>query len=74
MICQDVVRDTMQKLARGVSLREIRQSIDARYRDRADYLARVRAAAEDLVARRYLLAEDIDTVVGYAADRWDALT
>ena len=49
-------------------------SIDERYRDRDDYLARVRAAAEDLVARRYLLAEDVDTVVAHAAERWDALT
>ena len=35
MICQDVVRDTMQKVAQGVKLSEIRQAIDARYRDRA---------------------------------------
>jgi hypothetical protein len=43
-----------------------------RYRDRDDYLTRVRAAAEELVSRRYLLAEDSDMAVQIAAERWDA--
>jgi hypothetical protein len=42
-----------------------------RYRDRDDYLARVRAAAEELVSARYLLAEDIDMAVQIAAERYD---
>jgi hypothetical protein len=49
-----------------------RPAIEERYRDRADYLARVRAAAEQLVAQRHLLPEDVDTVVADAAARWDA--
>jgi hypothetical protein len=49
-----------------------RPAIEERYRDRGDYLARVRAAAEQLVAQRYLLPEDVDTVVADAAARWDA--
>jgi hypothetical protein len=49
-----------------------RPSIAERYRDRADYLARVRAAAERLVAERYLLAEDVDLVVRTAGARYDA--
>ncbi len=49
-----------------------RPSIEERYRDRADYLAQVRAAAEALVAQRYLLAEDIDVSLSLAAARYDA--
>ena len=49
-----------------------RPSIEERYRDRDDYLARVRAAAEALVAQRYLLAEDVDLAVELAGERYDA--
>ena len=49
-----------------------RRSIEERYRDRDDYLTRVRAAAEILVDRRYLLAEDVDAVVAASAARYDA--
>ncbi|MCC6174953.1 MAG: hypothetical protein IT305_06585 [Chloroflexi bacterium] len=49
-----------------------RRSIEERYRDRADYLARVRAAAKGLVEQRYLLAEDVDLAVRLAAERYDA--
>lgn len=49
-----------------------RPAIAERYRDREDYLARVRAAAEALVAGRYLLAEDVDLVMQTAGQRWDA--
>ena len=37
-----------------------------RYADRGDYEARVRDAAEELVAERYLLAEDVDLVTADA--------
>ncbi|RLT35221.1 MAG: hypothetical protein DWI59_04370 [Chloroflexi bacterium] len=50
-----------------------RLSIEERYRDRDDYLAQVRAAAEALAADRYLLAQDIDVAVANAGARWDAL-
>jgi hypothetical protein len=49
-----------------------RAAIAERYRDREDYLSRVRAAAEQLVADRYLLAEDLELVVGTAAEKYDA--
>jgi hypothetical protein len=58
-----------ERLATG----DPRPSIEERYRDRADYLARVRAAAERLAAQRYVLAEDVDLCVELAAERWDAL-
>jgi hypothetical protein len=49
-----------------------RRSIAERYRDRKEYLARVRAAAEQLAADRYFLPDDVDLVVRNAADRYDA--
>ncbi len=49
-----------------------RPSIAERYRDRDDYLARVRLAAERLVSQRYLLAQDVELVVALAAERYDA--
>jgi hypothetical protein len=51
-----------------------RASLEERYADRASYLARVNAAAADLVAQRYLLAEDQAAVVARAMARWDAVT
>jgi hypothetical protein len=50
-----------------------RPSVEERYRDRDDYLARVRAEAEQLTTQRYLLDEDVEVVVEQAAARWDAL-
>jgi Alpha/beta hydrolase domain len=47
-----------------------RPAIAERYRDRDDYLARVRAAAEELATQRYLLAEDVPIVVALAAERY----
>jgi hypothetical protein len=49
-----------------------RRSIEERYGDREAYLARVRAAAEELVAQRYMLAEDIETALMLAGQRYDA--
>jgi hypothetical protein len=49
-----------------------RPSIEERYRDREDYLAQVRAAAEALVQQRYMLAEDVDLAVALAGERYDA--
>jgi hypothetical protein len=48
-----------------------RPSIAERYRSRDDYLARVREAAVALVAEGYLLDEDIETSLGFAASFWD---
>jgi hypothetical protein len=47
-----------------------RPSIAERYRDREDYLAKLRAAAEALVTQRYLLAEDVENVVERGAAQW----
>jgi hypothetical protein len=49
-----------------------RPSIGERYRDRADYLERIRAAAHELVERKYLLAEDLEVCVEIAGARYDA--
>jgi hypothetical protein len=51
-----------------------RPSIEERYRDRDDYLARVRRAAEALVADRWLLAEDVDGLIRGAGRLYDLLT
>jgi hypothetical protein len=49
-----------------------RASVAERYRDRADYEARVRVHAERLAAARYILDEDIDLAVRNAVARYDA--
>jgi hypothetical protein len=51
--------------------RDPRRSIEERYRDRADYLARVRREAEAMVSVRHLLAEDVEAVVERAGVLWD---
>ncbi len=51
-----------------------RPSVAERYGDRDGYIARVRAAAEELAARRHILPDDIDLVVQNALDRHDAFT
>jgi Alpha/beta hydrolase domain len=45
-----------------------RPSLDERYRDKADYVAKVRAAAAALERARYLLAEDVERIVQRAND------
>ncbi|MFJ3899846.1 alpha/beta hydrolase domain-containing protein [Streptomyces sp. NPDC090083] len=45
-----------------------RASVRERYRDSADYVARVKAAAEELVARRLLLGEDVERATTAATD------
>ncbi|HLZ73320.1 MAG TPA: alpha/beta hydrolase domain-containing protein [Dehalococcoidia bacterium] len=47
-----------------------RRSIAERYTDRDDYLQRVRAAADELIARRLLLSEDLPVVMERAAAGW----
>ena len=51
--------------------RDPRSSVEERYRDREDYLARVTAAANDLVKQGYLLEADVPSVVQIAQRRWD---
>jgi hypothetical protein len=50
-----------------------RPSIQERYASRDDYLEQVRAAAENLVGQRYLLAQDVALCVDIAAARYDAV-
>jgi hypothetical protein len=49
-----------------------RASIAERYGSRDDYLTRVREAARSLVKDGYLLEEDVDTSLVFAARMWDA--
>lgn len=51
-----------------------RLSIAERYAGRDDYLNQVRDAAQNLVTRRFLRAEDVSAIVGENATRWDYLT
>src|SRR4029450_6999962 len=48
-----------------------RRSIAERYASRDDYLAQVRQAAQTLVQAKYLLAEDVDEIIGQAAQHYD---
>ncbi|HEY7294635.1 MAG TPA: alpha/beta hydrolase domain-containing protein, partial [Dehalococcoidia bacterium] len=49
-----------------------RRSIAERYAGRDEYLSQVRAAANELIARRLLLAEDLPAVLERAAASWAA--
>jgi hypothetical protein len=51
-----------------------RQSIAERYRDRDDYLSKLRAAAQELIKGRYLLPEDVENVVKRGQAQWEFLT
>lgn len=50
-----------------------RPSLAERYRDREEYLERVRRAAEDLVRDRFLRKEDLEAAVDQAGAAWNAL-
>jgi hypothetical protein len=50
-----------------------RRSIAERYASRDDYLEQVRQATHALVREGYLLAEDVEEVVGQAAQHYDVL-
>jgi hypothetical protein len=60
--------DEATRAARG----DPRKSLAERYRDEADYAAKVRAAAVALAAERYLLEEDVEPVVAAAVARYRA--
>jgi hypothetical protein len=60
--------DEATRVARG----DPRRSLAERYRDEADYCAKVRAAAVQLAAERYLLEEDVERVVEAAVVRYRA--
>jgi hypothetical protein len=46
-------------------------SIQERYSSRADYVRRVEEVANGLVKERYLLQEDVKTIVEDAGKHWD---
>ena len=62
-----VTRD--ERLASG----DPRASIEERYASRDEYLERVRACAESLVASGYVLAEDVDVLVTQGGEVYDAI-
>jgi hypothetical protein len=51
-----------------------RPSVEERYRDREDYLQRIRVAAATLVKDRFLLQEDVEDVVQRATRHWGYAT
>ncbi|MBS1833883.1 MAG: hypothetical protein JST65_14285, partial [Acidobacteria bacterium] len=48
-----------------------RPSIEERYPSKAEYIARIEAAARQLAASRLLLERDVDAVKEQASQRWD---
>ena len=48
-----------------------RPSIEERYKNKADYLARIRAAAAALVKSGFMLDEDVERSVQRAATHWE---
>ncbi len=55
-----------------IANRDPRPSLSERYRDQADYEAKVRTEAKRLVTGRYLLQEDVERVVSTAVARYRA--
>lgn len=51
-----------------------RRSIEERYASRSQYLDLVKRAAETLIAQRYLMEEDLESLAGQAAQHYDRLT
>jgi hypothetical protein len=54
--------------------KDTRASIQERYRDEDDYLAKLHAAAEQLVKGRYLLPEDVENVTKRGQQQWEFVT
>ena len=48
-----------------------RRSIEERYPTCDDYIERVRAAAEALVRKGYILIDDVERIVQRSTDNWD---
>ena len=48
-----------------------RLSVDERYKSREDYMGKIRAAADDLVKKGYLLQTDIPRIVSKAEAQWN---
>lgn len=50
---------------------DLRLSIEERYASKAEYLALVKQAAEKLINERYLLEEDVESMLAQAAEHYD---
>lgn len=53
------------------STRDPRLSIEERYTSRGAYLARIRAASQELVRSRFVLVSDVPRIVQRASQEWD---
>jgi hypothetical protein len=51
-----------------------RLALEERYRGVDDYLQRIRSSAMDLIRRRYLLAEDLESIIERARTHWTFAT
>jgi len=58
--------------ADGTRAADPRRSLAERYGSKEEFLELVRQEAEKLAAARYIVAEDIELLVGNAAQRYDA--
>ena len=56
--------------ARREAAADPRRSIEERYRGEEDYLQRIQAAAMELIRNRYMLQEDLDSVLARAKSHW----
>lgn len=59
--------------AQREALRDPRRAIEERYTSRQDFLTQIESAGRLLVKERYLLEEDLSSVLERAADHWDLL-
>ncbi len=50
-----------------------RASIEERYASKEDYLSQVREAAEKMIDERYILPEDMDTILEQAGEHYEFL-
>ena len=57
--------------AARASAKDPRRSIEERYPTRDDYIDKVRAVADALVRKGYLLVDDIERIVQRSTDNWD---
>ncbi len=53
------------------ALGDPRRSIEERYDSQSQYLELVKQAAEDLISQRYLLEEDLESIMSQAAEHYD---
>ena len=57
--------------AARLAMGDSRPSLEERYGSRSDFLRRIEAAVRDLIARGFLLPNDLEPQLKQAGDRWD---